>query len=89
MDKRFLLTIVLCFAISVIYMDWITPPREPQPPGPTGVIPGVFPQGQPADGQPGVARGVGVLVGTDPVVDTVPVVQEQLFLFHLQHQPQS
>jgi YidC/Oxa1 family membrane protein insertase len=79
MDKRFLLTIVLCFAISVIYMDWITPPREPQPPGPTGVIPGVFPQGQPADGQPDVARGVGVLVGTDPVVDTVPVVQEQLF----------
>ena len=79
MDKRFLLTIVLCFAISVIYMDWITPPREPQPAVPTGVIPSVSPQGQPVDGQSGVAPGVGVPVGTDPVVDIVPVVKEQQF----------
>ena len=36
MDKRFLLTILLCFAISVIYMDLITPDRTPQdPPAPT------------------------------------------------------
>ncbi len=27
MDKRFLQTMVICFAISIIYMDWITPER--------------------------------------------------------------
>ncbi len=29
MDKRFLQTILICFAISFIYMDWITPDRQP------------------------------------------------------------
>ncbi len=37
MDKRFLQTMVICFAISIIYMDWITPERTVTNVPPSGV----------------------------------------------------
>ena len=77
MDKRFLLTIVLCFAISVIYMDWITPPPEPRPPVPIGENSGFVPQVQPIDQRPGDSQVVSVPVDTD--ADSVPVVEEKEF----------
>ena len=73
MDKRFLLTIVLCFAISVIYMDWITPPREPQIPVSTGV------PTQQVTPTPPAQIDRSAVDNTVVIVDPAPVVEEQTF----------
>ena len=73
MDKRFLLTIVLCFAISVIYMDWITPPREPQIPVSTGV------PTQQVTPTPPAQIDRSAVDNPVVIVDSAPVVEEQTF----------
>ena len=76
MDKRLLQTMVICFAISIIYMDWITPERPATSVPPAGV-------NQPSPVTPPDGVGSDLVVeaanGDQEVVPEV-VIEEQLFL---------
>ncbi|HIA27839.1 MAG TPA: hypothetical protein EYN79_06935, partial [Planctomycetes bacterium] len=76
MDKRFLQTMVICFAISIIYMDWITPDRPV-----TSVPPAAVNQPPPVTPPDGVGSDlvVGAATGDQEVVPEV-VIEEQLVL---------
>ncbi len=73
MDKRFLLTILLCFAISVIYMDLITPDRTPQNPA----VPGTTTTQPPINTQQDDVRDT--VENSNNVVEPAPVIEQQTY----------
>ncbi|MDE0960408.1 MAG: membrane protein insertase YidC [Planctomycetota bacterium] len=79
MDKRFLQTMLICFAISFIYMDWIRPPSPQPSPSPETVASN--PQ-QPAaviSGAPASGASASDDAGISPAPVSDEPLEEQLF----------
>jgi YidC/Oxa1 family membrane protein insertase len=79
MDKRFLQTMLICFAISFIYMDWIQPPSSSTTPDPAKV--GSNPPQPVAEplGTPAVDGSLSRVPDPIAVDDPTELLEEKLF----------